>query len=68
MIGDAVGENWWCVLFPPLCLDAAQKKQENEDAFISVGLTTEQYKIITETENPTYQARFKILELLQGAK
>lgn len=19
-IGDAVGENWWCVLFPPLCL------------------------------------------------
>lgn len=68
LIGDAVGENWWCVLFPPLCLDAAQKKQENEDAFISVGLTTEQYKIITETENPTYQARFKILELLQSAK
>lgn len=66
LIGDAVGQNWWCVLFPPLCLDAAAKS--NEDAFISVGFTAEQYKIITETEEPTYRARFKILELIEGAR
>ena len=65
-IGEAQGENWWCVLFPPLCLDAATKSSTNEDAFISVGLTPDQYGIITETENPTYQARFKILEAIQG--
>lgn len=65
-IGEAQGENWWCVLFPPLCLDAATKQRPNEDAFISVGLTPDQYGIITETENPTYQARFKILEAIQG--
>ena len=23
MIGEAVGQNWWCVLFPPLCLSLA---------------------------------------------
>ena len=22
-IGEAAGQNWWCVVFPPLCLDAA---------------------------------------------
>lgn len=66
LIGDAVGQNWWCVLFPPLCLDAASKS--NEDAFISVGFTAEQYKIITETEEPTYRARFKILELIEGTQ
>lgn len=66
LIGDAVGQNWWCVLFPPLCLDAAAKS--NEDAFISVGFTAEQYKIITETDEPTYRARFKILELIEGAR
>jgi len=65
LIGEAEGQNWWCVLFPPLCLDAATRS--NEDAFIAVGLTTEQYKIITETDTPTYEARFKILELLERA-
>ncbi len=62
-IGDAAGQNWWCVLYPPLCLDAAT--QTNEDAFISVGLTEEQYKVITETESPTYRARLKILEVIK---
>ncbi len=67
LIGEASGQNWWCVLFPPLCLDAAQRKDSNEDAFISVGLTSEQYKIITETQEPTYQARFKLLEIFEKA-
>ena len=57
-IGDAVGQNWWCVLFPPLCLSAATDK----DTFTSVGITDSQYQIITETSNPKYKIRFKILE------
>ena len=65
-IGEAEGENWWCVLFPPLCLDAATKSTSNEDAFISVGLSPDQYQIITETQRHDYQARFKILEAIQG--
>lgn len=65
MIGDAQGQNWWCVLFPPMCLGAASGY--SEDAYISVGLTGEQYKLITETESPTYTARFKILEAVEEA-
>ena len=65
MIGEAAGQNWWCVLFPPLCLSAATITQTNEDAFISVGLDPEQYKIITETKEPKYEMRFKILEALE---
>lgn len=66
-IGEAEGQNWWCVLFPPLCLSAASADggQSNEDAFISVGLTGEQYKIITETDQVQYRIRFKILETVQ---
>ena len=63
LIGDAAGQNWWCVLFPPLCLDAAS--ESNEDAFISVGFTPEQYKVITETDSPKYKARFKLLEVIE---
>ncbi len=68
LIGEAEGQNWWCVLFPPLCLSAASEKLENEEAFIAVGLNSEQYKIITETEDTKYYLRFKILEAIKGAK
>ena len=65
-IGNAEGKNWWCVLFPPMCLSAASKS-ENEEAFISVGLNPDQYQIITETEKVKYKIRFKILESIEGA-
>ena len=66
LIGEAEGQNWWCVLFPPLCLSAASEKSDNEDAFIAVGLNSDQYKIITETQNTKYYLRFKILETFRG--
>ncbi len=68
MIGESEGQNWWCCLFPPLCLSAATPDDEdsNEDAFISVGLTSEQYKLITESEKPKYRIRFKILEVISS--
>ncbi|MBR7097904.1 MAG: stage II sporulation protein R [Clostridia bacterium] len=66
-IGDAEGQNWWCCLFPPLCLGAASVPEEQaEEAFVDVGLTPSQYKIITESEKPVYKVRFKILELFRG--
>ena len=67
-IGEAEGKNWWCCLFPPLCLSAATEEADdaNEDAFIAVGLTSEQYKLITENRSPKYKIRFKILEAIQS--
>lgn len=65
-LGEAEGQNWWCVLFPPLCLSTATGKNNAEDAFIQVGLTKEQYGIITETEDTKYKIRFKILETVKG--
>ena len=64
MIGEAEGENWWCVLFPPLCLDAAG---ESREVFAEVGLTDEQYSFITDTDNAQYKVRFKLLEVIEGA-
>ena len=65
LIGSGEGQNWWCCLFPPLCLSAAAAKQDNEDAFIQVGLTKDQYGIITETGKTKYKVRFKLLEVLE---
>ena len=64
-IGEAEGQNWWCVLFPPLCLSAATETSlQAEDALMNIGLSGEQYKIITESENAKYNVRFKILETI----
>ena len=64
LIGSGEGHNWWCCLFPPVCRAAATvSKKEAEDAFVSVGLTPSQYKIITESDKPVYKVRFKILEI-----
>ena len=30
-LGEGKGDNWWCVLFPPLCLLEAEKTQESKD-------------------------------------
>ena len=27
-IGEAKGDNWWCVLFPPLCMMEAEEQEE----------------------------------------
>ena len=64
LIGAAEGQNWWCVLFPPICLSAAT--EGSEDAFVQVGLSKDQYGIITETGKTKYKVRFKVLELWQG--
>ena len=64
IIGEGDGENWWCVLFPPMCLSASSARS-SEDAFISVGLNKDQYGIITDTDKPAYNVRFRILEVIE---
>ncbi len=65
-IGEGVGQNWWCVLFPPLCLDMAKGEVLTDDA-LAVGLTSEEYKLISGSKNGGYLLKFKALELLEGA-
>lgn len=62
-IGEAEGQNWWCVLFPSLCLSAAEGSVEASLA--ELGLSGDQYRIITDTDDTTYRVRFKILEVFE---
>ena len=32
LLGDGVGRNWWCVMFPPLCLPAAENPTPDQQA------------------------------------
>lgn len=58
VIGEGVGQNWWCVMFPPMCLPAA-----NAECEISDVLTDEETDIVTDSEK--YKIRFKFVEFLE---
>ncbi len=58
-IGSAEGRNWWCVMFPPLCLPAASA---DADAFF----TDDEMKIVS--SSPEYEPRFKIVEIYETIK
>lgn len=30
-LGDGLGDNWWCILFPPLCSLEAETKEQSEE-------------------------------------
>ena len=57
-IGSEEGQNWWCVLFPPLCTQAAEAKEE----LAQTGFTPNQIRVLTDSETPKYVIRFRILE------
>lgn len=60
MIGQAEGKNWWCVLYPPVCLGACSAKQKLAGA----GFDGEQVKLVTEGSEVRYAVKFKVLEVI----
>ena len=54
-LGAAEGHNWWCVLYPPLCVSAAQTGFTEEEAQISDSL-------LQQDALPHYRARLAVVE------
>lgn len=59
LIGESAGQNWWCVMFPPLCIPAAETD-------INLFFNEDELKLV-ET-NPKYEPRFKIVEIYETIK
>lgn len=58
-IGAGAGQNWWCVVFPPLC--NAATTEEFTAAGAAAGLTAEELALLTEETGGTV-VRFKVIE------
>ena len=61
IIGDGNGKNWWCVMFPPMCLPAAEEKCE-----LSEVLDESELKIVSNKSR--YEVKFKVVELFEELK
>ncbi|MBQ8784334.1 MAG: stage II sporulation protein R [Clostridia bacterium] len=58
VIDKGEGQNWWCVMFPSLCLPAARVKTELDDV-----LNEKEVQLVS--RNPKYEPRFKIVEIIE---
>ena len=63
-IGEAKGQNWWCVMFPPLCFvdvtsgvvpEESKKELQNN-------LSEEEFALISDNQSSNIQFKFKLLE------
>ena len=55
VLGEGQGRNWWCVVFPPVCLSAAEKEA------IQPVMNPADYALITREDG--WEIRFRIVEL-----
>jgi len=65
-IGTASGQNWWCVMFPPLCfVDMSTGIVPNDSKEnIKNNLPDEEYALISTKDNSSINLKFKLVELI----
>ena len=69
-IGECKGQNWWCVMFPPLCfVDVTSGVVPDESkSIMQDNLTEEDYSIISDQKSPDIQVKFSLIEMFQSFK
>lgn len=63
VIGEGGGQNWWCVVFPPLCLGSVSEPAAQ--TALSAGLSEDQVSLMT-GEDEGYVVKFRAMELWEG--
>lgn len=73
VLGEGEGENWWCVLFPPLCFVDSTHGEIPKDmkSTLEKKLPKEEFDIITKGNSGgdiPIRLKFKIVEIFSGTK
>lgn len=56
-IGEGKGKNWWCVMFPPICLAVTEEKSDLQDI-----LTPSEMDLVE--NNSQYSFKLKIVDII----
>lgn len=69
-IGDGVGKNWWCLMFPPLCF-VDMTSTETGRQHLANTVSEDSYRLITHQDQNaqmTMEVRFRIVEWWQNRR
>ena len=61
VLGSGEGKNWWCVMFPSMCIPAATKNKTLDSAVSSSSAEVAK-------NAPQYEMRFKTIEIIESIK
>lgn len=63
-IGEGSGNNWWCVMFPPLCFTSSSAGEFDDETINNLQntLSKEEFNMINNLEKPEVKIKFRILE------
>lgn len=66
-IGNASGQNWWCVMFPPLCFVDVTTGivPDKSKSVLEENLNEEEYALISE-DNNIIKFKFKLIEMFEN--
>ena len=68
-IGEASGQNWWCVMFPSLCFvdvsNGVVPEESKKD--LEANMDEENYNLIS-SDSLEFKFKFKLVELFENAK
>ena len=69
-IGEASGQNWWCVMFPPLCFVDVTSGIVPEESknIMKENLSEEGYSVISNNESSQIHFKFGLIEMLQNIR
>ena len=70
VLGDGNGQNWWCVMYPPLCFTVNASGTMNDTALrtLQSTLSPETYSMICESNHIAIKPTFRLVELWQELK
>lgn len=55
VLGEGQGQNWWCIVFPPVCLSAVQSEP------VAAVMNRDDYALVSSREG--WELRFKTVEI-----
>ncbi|MBQ1236319.1 MAG: stage II sporulation protein R, partial [Oscillospiraceae bacterium] len=55
VLGEGEGQNWWCIVFPPVCLSAVQSEP------VAAVMNRDDYALVSSREG--WELRFKTVEI-----
>jgi len=70
VIGEGLGKNWWCLMFPPLCFVDMTSTETGRQQLADT-VTDESFRLIThqdEDANATMEVRFRVVEWWQDRR
>lgn len=67
-IGEAKGQNWWCVMFPPLCFVdiSSGVVPEESKQLLENNMSEEEFALVSDNSNSELQFKFKLLEFFNN--